>query len=98
MLNKEKLAGKNRSDTEITASKPPTPQPSSRPVSSLSTAKNSLISEEKAKAFEIFKAGYPAGEWIDGQKKLLKTKYTAAKSLGETANTCRTRISIPPFL
>jgi hypothetical protein len=98
MLNKEKLAGRNRNDTEVTSisSKAPSPQPrsvESRPGSSLSTAKNNLISEEKAKAFEIFKSGYPAGEWIEGQKKLLKNKYTEAKSLGEKANSCRTRIS-----
>ncbi|KAJ3117471.1 Kinesin- protein 6 [Phlyctochytrium bullatum] len=48
---------------------------------------------EKAKAFEIFKAEYPSGSWIDSQRALLKTKYAEAKALGEEANKLRTTIS-----
>eukprot|EP00842_Homolaphlyctis_polyrhiza_P004252 jgi/Hompol1/4828/HPOL_003988-RA len=50
------------------------------------------LTTEKAKAFEIFRSGYPSSEWIDGQKALLKHKYAEAKSLGEAANKLRTEI------
>ncbi|KAI9004754.1 hypothetical protein BC832DRAFT_64456 [Gaertneriomyces semiglobifer] len=50
------------------------------------------LTTEKAKAFEIFKQGYPAGDWIDSQKSLLKTKYGEAKALGEKANGYRNEI------
>ncbi|KAI8819646.1 P-loop containing nucleoside triphosphate hydrolase protein [Fimicolochytrium jonesii] len=50
------------------------------------------LTSEKAKAFEIFKQGYPSGEWIEGQKTLLKGKYNDAKALGEKANQLRTEI------
>ena len=52
------------------------------------------LTTEKAKAFEIFKSGYPSGPWIDGQKSLLKTKYTQAKALGESAQQIRNEISM----
>lgn len=69
------------------------PTPQSRPNSSLTARKTAFISEEKAKAFEIFRSGYPAGAWIDGQKALLKNKYSQAKSMGENANKHRAGIS-----
>ncbi|KAL2914503.1 hypothetical protein HK105_206070 [Polyrhizophydium stewartii] len=47
---------------------------------------------EKARAFEIFRRGYPSSEWIDGQKSLLKAKYSQAKTLGEAANQLRAEI------
>ncbi|TPX61137.1 hypothetical protein SpCBS45565_g07339 [Spizellomyces sp. 'palustris'] len=50
------------------------------------------LTTEKAKAFEIFKRGYPSGEWIEGQKALLKNKYTEAKALGEQASQLRSAI------
>ncbi|KAJ3149855.1 Kinesin- protein 6 [Geranomyces michiganensis] len=50
------------------------------------------LTTEKAKAFDIFKQGYPSGAWIEGQKTLLKGKYTEAKALGEKANQLRTDI------
>ncbi|KAJ3222748.1 Kinesin- protein 6 [Clydaea vesicula] len=55
---------------------------------------NTSLTADKAKAFEIFKSGYPAGSWIDGQKLLLKQKYVEAKSLGEKANAMRNEIKI----
>lgn len=72
---------------------------SNDPSSSMSNNTNyspsasATLSPEKAKAFEIFKAGYPAGSWIDGQKNLLKGKYADAKQLGERANSMRSEIS-----
>lgn len=51
------------------------------------------LSQDKAKAFEIFKRGYPSGDWIDNQKGILKEKYTLAKSLGEQAQALRVQIS-----
>jgi hypothetical protein len=51
------------------------------------------LSTEKAKAFELFKQSYPPSEWIDGQKKLLKTKYNDAKKLGEAAHSLRNQMS-----
>lgn len=64
-------------------------------LASLSTLKKGIpkLTTEKAKAFEIFKNGYPSGPWIDGQKQLLKTKYTEAKALGENAQRIRNEIS-----
>ncbi|TPX57666.1 hypothetical protein PhCBS80983_g03680 [Powellomyces hirtus] len=50
------------------------------------------LTSEKAKAFEIFKQGYPSGAWIEGQKTFLKGKYGEAKALGEKANQLRTEI------
>ncbi|KAJ3149071.1 Kinesin- protein 6 [Geranomyces variabilis] len=50
------------------------------------------LTTEKAKAFDIFKQGYPSGAWIEGQKTLLKGKYGEAKALGEKANQLRTDI------
>ncbi|KNC96077.1 uncharacterized protein SPPG_08467 [Spizellomyces punctatus DAOM BR117] len=50
------------------------------------------LTTEKAKAFEIFKRGYPSGEWIEGQKTLLKNKYAEAKALGEQASQLRSAI------
>jgi kinesin family protein 6/9 len=52
------------------------------------------LTPDKAKAFEIFKGGYPSGNWIDNQKGILKEKYLQAKNLGETANNLRIRIRI----
>ncbi|KAH6594578.1 hypothetical protein BASA50_006528 [Batrachochytrium salamandrivorans] len=57
----------------------------------LSTSIPSLTTQ-KAKAFEIFRRDYPSSEWIDGQKGILKSKYTEAKALGELANRLRTDI------
>ena len=51
------------------------------------------LSTDKAKAFEIFKRGYPSGDWIDNQKGILKEKYAQAKALGESANQLRISIS-----
>ncbi|KAJ3017417.1 Kinesin- protein 6 [Thoreauomyces humboldtii] len=51
------------------------------------------LTSEKAKAFEIFKSGYPSGSWIEGQKTLLKGKYGDAKALGEKAHQLRTDMS-----
>lgn len=48
-----------------------------------------VLSMEKAKAFEMFKRGYPSSDWIDAQKELLKSRYIAAKQLGEHANNLR---------
>jgi hypothetical protein len=64
-------------------------------LASLSTLKKSIpkLTTEKAKAFEIFKNGYPSGPWIDGQKQLLKNKYSEAKALGENAQKIRNEIS-----
>jgi hypothetical protein len=50
------------------------------------------LTTDKAKAFEIFKGGYPSGNWIDNQKGILKDKYLQAKNLGEAANNLRIRI------
>lgn len=50
------------------------------------------LSNDKAKAFEIFKRGYPSGDWIDNQKHILKEKYTVAKRIGEEANSLRLRM------
>jgi hypothetical protein len=52
------------------------------------------LSTDKARAFEIFKRGYPSGEWIDNQKGILKGKYTTAKKLGETAYQLRLKMSM----
>jgi kinesin family protein 6/9 len=67
----------------------------SKTLESIAKLKSSIpkLSTEKAKAFEIFKNGYPSGAWIDGQKALLKTKYGEAKALGETAQKNRNEIS-----
>jgi kinesin family protein 6/9 len=64
-------------------------------LKSISKLKKSIpkLTTEKAKAFEIFKNGYPSGSWIDGQKTLLKSKYTEAKALGENAQKVRNEIS-----
>jgi hypothetical protein len=64
-------------------------------LESISKLKKSIpkLTTEKAKAFEIFKNGYPSGSWIDGQKALLKSKYTEAKALGENAQKVRNEIS-----
>lgn len=72
---------------------PSTPDKSNRDSATNNTQAPNL-SEEKAKAFEIFKSGYPAGSWIDGQKQVLKVKYSEAKNLGEKANSYRNEISI----
>ncbi|KAI9095922.1 kinesin-like protein KIF6 [Phlyctochytrium arcticum] len=50
------------------------------------------LTSDKARAFEIFKSGYPSGAWIDGQKQLLKGKYAVAKQLGEVACGLRDQI------
>jgi hypothetical protein len=52
------------------------------------------VNNQKAQAFEIFKRGYPSGDWIDNQKGILKDKYAQAKFLGESANELRIKISI----
>lgn len=57
------------------------------------TASVPQLTTEKAKAFEIFKQGYPSGAWIEGQKSLLKEKYSEAKALGERASGLRAEIS-----
>ncbi|KAJ3128891.1 Kinesin- protein 6 [Nowakowskiella sp. JEL0407] len=53
---------------------------------------NPRLTTEKARAFEIFKGGYPSTGWIEGQKDLLKIKYTEAKALGEKADAYRNEI------
>ena len=93
MLNKQKGQETSNTPTSISDSSSPTPRSTSHSRSS-SAIKTELAATEKAKAFEIFKNGYPAGSWIDGQKALLKTKYTEAKSVGEKANNYRNEISI----
>ncbi|KAI9206079.1 kinesin family member 6 [Polychytrium aggregatum] len=81
----------------------PSPQPVSIPRAPLDSSKSedkgaarkaaeSMISTEKAKAFEIFKSGYPSSGWIDGQKAILKEKYSLAKALGEQAHDLRSKI------
>lgn len=100
MINKQRAAGdigkKVSSDPLSSTSPAPTipTEPHTRTSSGSGASRNQLISAEKAKAFEIFKSGYPAGGWIDGQKKLLKAKYAEAKKLGEKANNLRNEISL----
>ncbi|KAJ8330172.1 hypothetical protein O5D80_001743 [Batrachochytrium dendrobatidis] len=90
----------NQSSTDTTLKCLGTPKPTTT-VQSMSKLMNSnpdlassipSLSTEKANAFEIFRREYPASEWIDGQKSVLKEKYAEAKSLGEHANTLRTNI------
>jgi hypothetical protein len=52
-----------------------------------------VLSNEKARAFEIFKQSYPASEWIESQKAILKEKYSSAKVLGDKAQSIRTNMS-----
>ncbi|KAI8807854.1 kinesin-like protein KIF6-like protein [Cladochytrium replicatum] len=51
-----------------------------------------VLTADKAKAFEIFKEGYPSSGWIENQKLLLKEKYQQARLLGEQANSLRSEI------
>ena len=73
-----------------------------KPLPALGDSKTDLrnsipaLTTAKAKAFEIFRNGYPSSEWIDGQKTLLKQKYIDAKALGESANHLRLQISKYP--
>ena len=79
------------------ASTPPQKSiPTNQTLESITKLKSSIpkLTTEKAKAFEIFKNGYPSGAWIDGQKALLKKKYGEAKSLGEVAQANRNEISM----
>ena len=50
-------------------------------LATISQLKKSIpkLTTEKAKAFEIFKSGYPSGAWIDNQKTILKQKYFSEK-------------------
>ncbi|KAJ3176997.1 Kinesin- protein 6 [Geranomyces variabilis] len=73
----------------LAASSMPTLAPSSTARLAASVPQ---LTTEKAKAFDIFKQGYPSGAWIEGQKTLLKGKYGEAKALGEKANQLRTDI------
>jgi hypothetical protein len=56
-------------------------------------ASKQQLSTEKARAFELFKRSYPASEWIESQKQILKIKYTEAKKLGEAAHSLRDKMS-----
>ncbi|BBN08880.1 kinesin family member 6/9 [Marchantia polymorpha subsp. ruderalis] len=49
---------------------------------------------ERLKAFEVFKASYPSWDAIEENKKILKEKYSKAKSLGEKVNKARERINL----
>ncbi|KAI8836152.1 hypothetical protein BC829DRAFT_493426 [Chytridium lagenaria] len=92
------------SSMSLVEDKPPARPPAQprAPVPNLG-ASVPQFTTEKARAFEIFKNGYPSGSWIDGQKMLLRTKYAEAKALGEEANRLRTgikhlkeKLSAPP--
>jgi len=47
----------------------------------------------RQEAFEIFRRDYHHNQTIEENKALLKHKYAEAKSLGETVNQARTKIS-----
>ncbi|KAJ3088301.1 Kinesin- protein 6 [Quaeritorhiza haematococci] len=85
--------------TTTTKSGPAPPATTTIPTTSAPSVGSRLgasvpqLTTEKARAFEIFKSGYPSSGWIDGQKALLKKKYGEAKGLGERANALRNEIS-----